>query len=352
MTARPPHSAVKNTAPARRPTMRDVARLAGGVHPSTVSLALRNHPGISEATRKRVRAAARTLGYRPDPLLDAFNTHRLEVLPHKALPVIAYISDFDSRQALEKSHAHSGYWLGARAAAESLHCQIELFLLSKAQLTPERLHSILRARGITSLVLGACRSHTTRVAFDWPDYSAAKIESPHLDAPIYGIISDHRQSARLAFRKLRALGYRRIGLATTPGGMPRQDELSRAGYLLEQRVCAGERLPAPLDLDETPDAGVVLRWIQTNRLDAVISDRLELREILSGKGLRVGFAGLDVPRNDEQFAGIVIDHGRVGAQAVEQVVSLMRANQRGLPATSSCTHVPVAWQDGKSAPAR
>lgn len=356
MTARPPRSAAKNDNSKRRPTMRDVARLAGGVHPSTVSLALRNHPGISEATRKRVRAAARKLGYRPDPLLDAFNTHRLEVLPHKALPVIAYIADFESRQSLEKSRQHHALWLGARAAAESLHCQIEMFLLAKGQLTPERLHSILRARGITSLVLGACRPQTTRLAFDWGDYSAAKIESPQIDAPIFAINSDHRQAVRIAYRKLWALGYRRIGLATTPAGEPRQDELYRAGYLLELHLSKLQHLPRTLDLPEAPAAESVSNWVRAEKLDAVISDQVEVGEMLArkdgGAERRVAFAGLDVDQADQRFAGAVADHGRVGAQAVEQVVSLMRSNQRGLPSTASRTHVPVAWKDGDSAPQR
>ncbi len=334
--------------------MRDVARLAGGVHPSTVSLALRNHPGISEATRKRVRAAARKLGYRPDPLLDAFNTHRLEVLPHKALPVIAFVADFETRQALEKAPHHGALWAGARLAAETLHCHIELFLVGKNQLTPERLNSILRARGIVSLVIAACRPFTTRVAFNWSDYSAVKIESPHLTVPLYNVSSDQRQAARLAFRNLYAAGYRRLGLATHPGIEVRQDDLYRAGFFLEQGRCS-ESEPIPsLALTSTLPGSVVVEWVLRNHIDAIVSDDLQLTTTLAAEGLEVprdvAFAALDLPQETLGMAGVVADHARVGAQAVEQVVGLMRTNQRGLPTTASCTFVPVAWHDGDSAP--
>jgi DNA-binding LacI/PurR family transcriptional regulator len=49
----------------RRPTLVDVARLAQ-VAPSTASRALKESPRISEATRVRVHAAARGLGYQPN----------------------------------------------------------------------------------------------------------------------------------------------------------------------------------------------------------------------------------------------------------------------------------------------
>ncbi|AEY85811.1 LacI-family transcriptional regulator [Streptomyces hygroscopicus subsp. jinggangensis 5008] len=50
--------------PARRPTMKDIARRAG-VSESAVSFALNDRPGVSEVTRARVRRVAEQLGWRP-----------------------------------------------------------------------------------------------------------------------------------------------------------------------------------------------------------------------------------------------------------------------------------------------
>ncbi|WP_251095905.1 LacI family DNA-binding transcriptional regulator [Streptomyces sp. Caat 7-52] len=58
--------------PARRPTMKDIARRAG-VSESAVSFALNDRPGVSEVTRARVRRVAEQLGWRPSTAARALS---------------------------------------------------------------------------------------------------------------------------------------------------------------------------------------------------------------------------------------------------------------------------------------
>ncbi|MEV4740287.1 LacI family DNA-binding transcriptional regulator [Streptomyces sp. NPDC049555] len=58
--------------PARRPTMKDVARRAG-VSESAVSFALNGRPGVSAATRERVLRVAQQLGWRPSTAARALS---------------------------------------------------------------------------------------------------------------------------------------------------------------------------------------------------------------------------------------------------------------------------------------
>ena len=64
------------------PTIKDVARLVG-VHPSTVSRVINDHPRISERTRNKVLFAIKKLGYTPDAIargLKLKKTYTLGVL--------------------------------------------------------------------------------------------------------------------------------------------------------------------------------------------------------------------------------------------------------------------------------
>jgi len=66
----------------KRPTIKDIARLAG-VTPATVSMALNGNGRISTRTRERVLEIARNLDYRPNPLargLVARRTHLIGVV--------------------------------------------------------------------------------------------------------------------------------------------------------------------------------------------------------------------------------------------------------------------------------
>ena len=69
---------------ASRPTMLDVARLAG-VSYQTVSRVINNHPYVSDEARQRVLAAIDTLGYRPSKVAT-----KLKSKVSKTIAIILY----------------------------------------------------------------------------------------------------------------------------------------------------------------------------------------------------------------------------------------------------------------------
>ena len=330
-----------------RPTLRDVARRAGNLHPSTASRALHNDPAISPETRALVLRAAAEIGYHPDPLLDAFNQHRKEVRPHKLEPVIAFVSDFDSRDALGASPVDTATWESVREAAERLHCRAELFFVGSRQLRPERLGQILHTRGIGSVIIGACRDLDFELSLPWELFCSVRIRAHHLAQPSRVVASDQRGAARLAARHLHEAGCRRIGLVCAEPRARLESEFLQAGYLFE---CAALNLE-PITSITAPgspaldDAGAA-RWIKTSALDGVIGDAPHLVEFLHRE--KIPCAALDATGLPDEIAGVIHDHRHVGFQAVEQVVSLSRANQRGAGEAPVISLIPVSWRDGAS----
>ncbi|MFM9371805.1 LacI family DNA-binding transcriptional regulator [Streptomyces sp. Da 82-17] len=63
------------TTPARRPTIKDIARRAG-VSESAVSFALNGRPGVSQGTRDRIHRVAEELGWQPNSAARALSGER------------------------------------------------------------------------------------------------------------------------------------------------------------------------------------------------------------------------------------------------------------------------------------
>lgn len=348
-------------------TMDDVAA-AAGVHPTTVSMALRAHPSIPLATRERIVKEARRIGYVRDPLLDAFNFHRLRKLAAKQTPSIAFVVDANASPYFFGASYHPQVYEGVRAVAEAQHLSVEVFPLGTREMTASRLNTIIASRGISGVLLSTFTQATQSIELDWDQYSAVKIESHHL-LPQHDIVSnDQWRAARMCLRKLRELGYRRVGLATARDDELRLQDNFSSGVLVEQATLPeSERVPTLL-FQRAPIAQVmeqVVAWIREQKVDALMSNWHELITFapnsrdgahLTSTNIRVpddiAFASLDVPTDSLHMGGVVQNHRLVGMRAMEQLSVLVKTYHRGAPMNPSATYVPGYWRDGATIPTR
>ncbi len=326
----------------RRPTLRDIAHLAGNVHPSTVSLALRNQDGVAQATRERIQAIARQIGYRRDPLLDAFNQHRIRCCLHKRRPVVAYITDVRDHVAIQRR-----LWEAIQAAAARLHCQIAPFFIAGGDMRADRLDAILAARGVQAVIVGPFATNAPCLRMQWSKYCGIRIESLDTQYPGYFVTTDHRNSARMAVAELRVRGFRRIGLML-PTDVPRgQEALMRAGFLLAQHEFHPDERITTLEL--LPNRGAeerVQRWARQHHLDSVLTTSPLLHGIASAAA--VPWACLEITGDDRKVSGMAPRFDDLADLAIEQVVARLRSNVRGDPRAIIGTYVPAEWRDGES----
>lgn len=339
--------------------MQDVA-CAAGVHQTTVSLALRNDPRLPEATRRRLQEVARELGYTPDPMLSALNFYRSAKQAVKAPITMAFLANFRDRRDLAASYPHREFVQGAQEHAAQIGYRLEVFYLgARGAAAGEKVGQTLVARGITGVIVGAFVDRMAEFRLDWRRFSAVLIESQQLGLSLH-MISNHQAGiVRTAVRRLRALGYRRIGLVVGEREEFYLRNAFAAGYYVEVAQFADlVRIPpcllAATHRDEIDDA--IAAWARTHDVEAVMSNWQNVPDALRAKGWRlprdIVVASLDLAPGAGPNAGMRQNHRIVGARAVEQLAILMKTNQRGWVDAPNHTLIEGVWLDGSDVPPR
>jgi len=336
-----------------RITLKDIAARAG-VHLSTVSLALRDHPRIPQATRDRIRQAAAELSYEPDPMLSALAIYRDRSRPKVFHGTLAWLGnttrDFNWR---DSSH-YSNYFKGASHRARDYGFNVDIFDFSTPVTSPQRLSSIFRARNINGLLICPHPTGYTGIDFPWSDsslitfgYSMVTMTSLRLNT----VASAHYRNMRRAMREVYKRGYRRVGLVIEAHTDMVCDYNISAAYMLEQSLSGERSIPVYRDLRENHDG--FKPWMKRHKVEVVITTQgyvrtlLEMEEISSGK---VALVNLTLPGGNSHVSGMIEDDAKIGSVAADLLIAAIHRGERGIPLEPRCTHLEGVWHEGKTLP--
>jgi DNA-binding LacI/PurR family transcriptional regulator len=334
-------------------SLQDIADRVG-LHRTTVSLALRNDPRIAPETRERIQAAARQLGYRPNPLVVALMKARRSGL-RTATETIAYLTAYPTRDGWREKHSgRADMFTAAQARASELGFALRDFWVAQPGLTPARTRQILQSRGVRGVVVGRLPLGMHALEFDFREFSAISAE-PGLHEPRLHMAGfDHFAAGEFAMEGLLALGYRRIALVFPRGdqGFPFVRRRWLGGYLAQQtRLKQRDRLPP---LHYAPDVEARFpRWLRQWKPDAIITpDAAMLEEWLKRMGLSapadLGLVEIILHHPPGRFAGIRHHAHLVGQRAVSAVIEMMLRQECGVPAVREEYLIPGDWEDGPS----
>ena len=354
----------------RRVTMADVA-LRAGVHVTTVSMALRNHPAIPPATRQRLQELARMMGYQRDPVLAALVAYRHHACLNPGGQLLGYITNWDSRWGWKNLPAYRAFYAGAVESAAQLGFRLEHFWLGEPRMSHRRLDGILHSRGITGLILASHRREVEGpLDFEWSRYSAVKIDVSPVRQPLHVVTNDQGAIIMLAMRRALAAGYQRIGLVIPRWWDEHVDLAWSGGYLAyQQKLPRKDRVPILFYADavrrqgwgnDAPDClvprGAFDKWLQAHQPEAVLSCRAFVEERLAEMRLSVpgdlAYADIFLTEPNGRIAGVHENCTRVGALAVEILAGQIQNHLRGIPAVATSTLVEGTWHDGASLPFR
>ena len=329
-------------------SQREIARKAG-VSVSAVSLALRNHPKISEAKRLEIQKIAREMGYRNDPVITQLMEHLRTVRPKREYSRLAIlIPDLDEKN-LKQSFV-SRIIVGVQEQAAEVGFGLERFFLETLDTSPNRLRRILLTRGIKGIVVAPLTGGPGKLKFDFSGFCAATSGYSLVDPILHRSCPNYLQMLDEILESVLARGYRRIGLVMhyTEGGIGHK--LFSSAYLFYQaHIPKSERIPIlpKVHINQSK----VSQWIAKYRPEAVIGPGY-LLPILEKIGLKVpddlGFASLDVFYPPEGVAGADHRYRQVGRETVKLVLSQMNLNMTGLPKLPKVVLVDSHFRPGFS----
>lgn len=334
--------------PGPPPTLRQLAKLAG-VSRTTVSMALRNHPRLSEATRQRVLALAEKHGYTPDPLTSTLMNHLRTARKHRSVEKLAYLTWWNSPEEWRKSCNDVNWYDGVHARAEALGYEVEHIWAREPGMTAARLSKILYTRAIRGVIIAPLLRARGHLSLDWRHLAAATISFTVVKPDLHRTSHFHHTGMILALRRLKHLGYRRVGLANLVDQIERVNHGWLAGYLVYSH---GQRLKdrIPPLLQKGWNEKQFAEWVEKCKPDAVVSNTQDPFHSLTKLGYRVpediGYACLDRLRDDDPWAGIDQQPRIVGASVVDLVSAQLQRNEFGLPACAKTVHLEGLWRDG------
>ncbi len=339
-----------------RPSLRDIGKMLGVSH-VTVSLALRDNPRISQEVRERVKKTALELGYQPDPMLAALANYRKGKSTAQITAAIAWINAWSPAGQLRRHKEFDAYWTGASKAAAKFD-SIRNNLSNIVFCTPERLHQILSARGITGILLPPQRPHPEWGSFPWENYSVVRFGRSLKHPETHVVTADQVANTMLAFRKMQERGYQRIGFVTYEGDLFERGHLFEAGFLMAQRsVPEKQRLPICV-IGNTPGSGraeTILKWKEKYKPDAIFTDQGALPEILERAGIRVPediALAVTTVLDAEADAGIDQHPEEIGRVGFLTLNSLINDGAKGIPVIPRQNLVAGSWVDGEMLPDR
>lgn len=214
-------------------TIKDVAR-AAGVHFTTVSMALRDHPAIAARTRTRIQNIAKLVGYQRNEVFFALSQQRKSQHKPRDIPTILYLfRGGSSREFFEMSH-HRQFLAGASEEAKKLGYQLDPHLVGPTGILPERLQKHLLRTRAAGVVIGAWDPTLEAPVVDWTPLPTVKIDSRHVLADVPVVSFDQMNGVITSYRKAHSLGYRRIGLALGEKDEDATDGLHLSGWLIAQ----------------------------------------------------------------------------------------------------------------------
>jgi LacI family transcriptional regulator len=329
------------------PTLRALAKRCG-ISPATASRALSGHPNVSAKVRAKVLQLAQAEGYQRNQLISGVMAQVRNARTQHFVGNLALVH-VPSPEQPELRPMQKRMVDGAKARAQDLGFQTGTFNLGLGAGAHATLARVLRARGVMGVVFLHSNSNGKVAAFPADDFAIVQIDYDSPELRHHTVSLDHHFTLIGALTRLRAAGYRRIGLFLERHKDDRLLHKWSAAFRSFQENQGGIGQVPPLQVAAlTPPE--FNRWRKAHQPDLVIGHVDRTVGWLGEAGLHVpedtGFFNLNWNERTLPCAGLDLRPELHGWVAVETLAAQIQRSERGWPADPRTVMFNGLWVDG------
>ncbi|NWK55620.1 LacI family DNA-binding transcriptional regulator [Verrucomicrobiaceae bacterium N1E253] len=328
-----------------------------GVSRNAVSLALRNHPSISEQTKKLIEASAKKLGYHRNPTYgELMSQMRMRGLG-KTAATIALFNANKSNDAFKNHPTIPEYVKGCQKRSTLLGYPLDYFWLHQPNTPSSRWIDILEARGIRGIIIIGLMKNNQLPKELLPIFehfptivTGVRTRTPSLP---FTCVDHHILSLR-AIEKAISLGYKRPGLIIDSTIDELVDHRFSAGYFTGQQKLPKTRQLNPFfEADQAnEDISLFKTWLKKEKPDVILTLYDYVQDWLTKLGYKIpsdiGLIQLEKRKNKPDWAGMNQHNDITGEAAIDMVISRIHHGEPGIPQFPQATLIGPTWEDGKT----
>ncbi|MDX2111428.1 MAG: helix-turn-helix domain-containing protein [Verrucomicrobiota bacterium] len=356
MKKKPPEIEVKlpetNSSQRRQVSLSDIATRTG-LSRMSVSMALRNHPRISESTRAQVKTVAEEMGYHPNPLISRAvgpRSRRVDGATGVPLAIITF------EHPIEPGKQEYDIDLATKLG-QTLGYAIRHFHLKKPGDTI-RLGNMLYRQGIEAVLIDNCLHEPFADHFQWDRFCSVSTFGGYYELPCNHVDTDSFMEVITVWHKIRAMGARRINFVFYRELVTPPDRVWQMSALLHCRAEDKEAESVECIESRAGETDMLREWLDRTRPDVVVGFSPIVYWWMKDAGWpapeRAGFVSISLfsPFPHDEIAGMVRARTKVLSAALDQLDLQVRRFERGTPSLRKRIFVASEWIDGASLPSK
>lgn len=326
-------------------TLAQIAK-AAGLSIGTVSLALRDSPLLLDETKRKVRAVAEKLGYRPNPRVSALMAHIRRAKKVHQGERLAFIW-LEATQEETRGGLFSEYLNGARARAEHLGYALEEYRVNTPGVSPARLERILIARGIVGVVFSPML-HAAYFELPWDlgNFAAAVIGNASCRPDLHRAGFNHYLAVRALLQQMVQRGHSHSAAVFSREADQRARGAMSAAFLSNHPAGPVEAARRIFFVEHSPFE-VPGSWLARLKPDSLVThgDYCSVWQHGDMAAKLPPTYLIDVRPDGPRCPGIAQGEAVIAASAVDLVVGQLLRNERGVPPDAQSLLFAGHWRE-------